>query len=701
MIETSGGSDGHARSGSRGGNRTLPSLPVPAIDPHAVSAASLPALPKRHKPSLFGGRLKPLGGKTLAGNRSAASLHSSKPGTRRGPSLGARRAVALEGLGAGHLAPDGSLTSLPGVSSAAPRAAPVDGPHAEEGKDAHWHDSEGQAEGQGSPSESKRTEADAGALAGSRRLSGPLVRGGRRSAAAGGRAASGAGAGSSSWRGSFLQALGVGPEDVAQLEAGNFVYLRRKRGNGAGAYDLEVCSAQEVDPSDYMTLSEGGVTRFVGDSSDFTPLSAWDREFSMFQRILQVRFFRLYRRWKAFTGWKQMLQRRKAFDASRAVSKSLFVLDPVLRTCVGRVRRLCDAVRKWRLFHVDPLRVYSIAEFTATQAAKRRAVATWLAEFSDDVRLLVRGACDEVLHAFLEKQEINGDTKMTFMERASLRGQCGSLTRFIRVCDFTVQDALLNLALDSAASLLQAVRPTGESAPRRIIRRDLNKKEQDLAPPKKKGTSGLDEEDDEDASEPGDEAGKTGQSTTTLESLAGSGLDGLVQPRVPLLEMLVRLDEVEPESSDLEAGLGAVSVGEDEEMPAGHDGPGSTKAADAGTGAGASESKQSGDDGDVDEEPEHPQEQLPSVRIELEPSAETVKSRLSALLARAMAVATAMPPMLQHEDLRPYTSAAGEDEAGGPAAGGAGDDDDDGGDGGAAGDSLQARVATHPEFRRI
>lgn len=99
---------------------------------------------------------------------------------------------------------------------------------------------------------------------------------------------------------------------------------------------------------------------------------------------------------------------------------------------------------------MDPLRVYTLSDFTAAQAAKRRAVATWLAEFADDVRLLVRGACDEVLHTFLEQQEISGDTKMTFMERASLRSECRALTRFIRLCDFAVQDALLNLALDSA-----------------------------------------------------------------------------------------------------------------------------------------------------------------------------------------------------------------------------------------------------------
>lgn len=58
------------------------------------------------------------------------------------------------------------------------------------------------------------------------------------------------------------------------------------------------------------------------------------------------------------------------------------------------------------------------------QAQKRATVSQWLQQFSDDVRTLVRGACDEVLDGFLAANGIQADHKMTFMERAALRTEC-------------------------------------------------------------------------------------------------------------------------------------------------------------------------------------------------------------------------------------------------------------------------------------
>ena len=40
--------------------------------------------------------------------------------------------------------------------------------------------------------------------------------------------------------------------------------------------------------------------------------------------------------------------------------------------------------------------------------------------FSDDIRLLVRNACDDVLDAFLETNEIKAEHRMTFMEKGKI-----------------------------------------------------------------------------------------------------------------------------------------------------------------------------------------------------------------------------------------------------------------------------------------
>jgi len=109
----------------------------------------------------------------------------------------------------------------------------------------------------------------------------------------------------------------------------------------------------------------------------------------------------------------------------------------------------------------------------AQQNVKRIQVTTWLTEFSADVRALVRGACDEMLDAFLAANNIRADHKMTFMERSALRAECRRLTKFVRLADFVVRDTLLKLALDSAAALLQYIVPPPALMPPRIVRTDL------------------------------------------------------------------------------------------------------------------------------------------------------------------------------------------------------------------------------------
>ena len=76
---------------------------------------------------------------------------------------------------------------------------------------------------------------------------------------------------------------------------------------------------------------------------------------------------------------------------------------------------------------------------TVCQTAKRNSVSQWLAQFSDDVRALTRGACDEVLDGFLAVNGIQADHKMTFMERAALRTECRYVTAATLACASSMQ----------------------------------------------------------------------------------------------------------------------------------------------------------------------------------------------------------------------------------------------------------------------
>ena len=98
---------------------------------------------------------------------------------------------------------------------------------------------------------------------------------------------------------SFLSNLALTPAQMANFidDPGNFLYLSTRAGSGGMAYDLSVVEHADIDPEDYYTLSCSGLTHFMGNASDFTPLERWEREYSLFNKMRSIGFFARYRKW--------------------------------------------------------------------------------------------------------------------------------------------------------------------------------------------------------------------------------------------------------------------------------------------------------------------------------------------------------------------------------------------------------------------
>jgi hypothetical protein len=112
--------------------------------------------------------------------------------------------------------------------------------------------------------------------------------GGESSSAAGGM---GGGAGKP---GTFTESLQLDTRYIDEFRAGNFLYLRRKGGTASTAYDLETAEHAQVNPDDYFTMSQHGITHFKGATSEFTSLDRWEREYALFNRVRRIPFFHKY-----------------------------------------------------------------------------------------------------------------------------------------------------------------------------------------------------------------------------------------------------------------------------------------------------------------------------------------------------------------------------------------------------------------------
>ena len=172
---------------------------------------------------------------------------------------------------------------------------------------------------------------------------------------------------------SFLGSLKLSNAQLRRFidDSGSFLYLQRRPAETGGeasvAYNLQVIEHHEIDPMDYCTLSVSGLTHFTNGDSDFTPLAAWEREFSLFYQMRSLPFFAKYRKWKTFCVWKKNVTSGKMANHGADITRELFLFNPSLRVALMKVRELCVEVSNMRLLSIKPGTTYALHEFIEAQ----------------------------------------------------------------------------------------------------------------------------------------------------------------------------------------------------------------------------------------------------------------------------------------------------------------------------------------------
>ena len=176
----------------------------------------------------------------------------------------------------------------------------------------------------------------------------------------------------------FTESLKLDKRYHKEFLAGNFLYLRHKKGTQT-AYNLETCEHYETNPANYFTMSRAGITHFVSSEPEFTSLEQWEREYYLFNVIRKIPFFTKYRSWKTFKLWKSIVRHKKSEACAAKLNKELFFLSPLLRNSMFQVRKLCaevsncdfDAskpeVRNYCLFDLESSTASAIEDFVASE----------------------------------------------------------------------------------------------------------------------------------------------------------------------------------------------------------------------------------------------------------------------------------------------------------------------------------------------
>lgn len=67
----------------------------------------------------------------------------------------------------------------------------------------------------------------------------------------------------------------------------------------------------------------------IDDETEFTPLDRWEQEYKYFQRLVKISVFKLFRKWKAFTVWRNNVRTTKVKECKKALTENLFIVNSV------------------------------------------------------------------------------------------------------------------------------------------------------------------------------------------------------------------------------------------------------------------------------------------------------------------------------------------------------------------------------------
>ncbi|XP_039271711.2 dynein axonemal heavy chain 6-like [Styela clava] len=263
--------------------------------------------------------------------------------------------------------------------------------------------------------------------------------------------------------------------------------------NEYSPYNLQIVTHDNIKPDDYMTISAKGVTRVHDGDSEFTELDRWEQEYRFYCKLVKIPAFKLFRKWRSFTVWRNNVNHHKTEIRRKALQENLFFLNSSLRPALLNVREMCYRIGDMGLCRIEKGYTYKLHQFREAQFTQLAEVQGRLAEFRDLVKEVVRSACrtalleagftpDDYFYDFdtpgqmqygedgqpipgtagssmlmqTQMEDIYGDApdKMTYTEQANKRSHCRRLTSFIRLADYLIVNTMHVLAVNSVSTLL-------------------------------------------------------------------------------------------------------------------------------------------------------------------------------------------------------------------------------------------------------
>ncbi|XP_076676367.1 dynein heavy chain at 16F [Andrena cerasifolii] len=254
-------------------------------------------------------------------------------------------------------------------------------------------------------------------------------------------------------------------------------------------YALKVVHYKDVGHI-YMTISASGVTQYTPDEMNFTPIEQWEREYIFYLKLLKIRSFVVFRRWKAFYVWRKSVSCRKFIEARNILQDNLFISDPILSKSLLKIKSMCSIFLDSSFFDGAVTEKLLPFYFVERQFAQLELIRDKLDEFRRLALDIVNNACLGALlsagytpddsnitveqtaygklgefSAVKFKMPKDGILKMSYIEQARKREKCYRLSCFIHLIDYMQTNMMHGLILNTYTAILKALKIHTEFLP--------------------------------------------------------------------------------------------------------------------------------------------------------------------------------------------------------------------------------------------
>ncbi|KAF6019361.1 DNAH6 [Bugula neritina] len=88
--------------------------------------------------------------------------------------------------------------------------------------------------------------------------------------------------------------------------------------------------------------------------------------------LILIGIFAKFRKWKAFSVWRQNCRKKKIRDCKKALVENLFIVNPSLRPALLNVREMCFRISDMGLCKVEKGTTYTLRDFKDAQITQLR-----------------------------------------------------------------------------------------------------------------------------------------------------------------------------------------------------------------------------------------------------------------------------------------------------------------------------------------